>query len=440
MVGWRERNNKSQPDARAQSGLPGRGLPLSTGIVGFTAEGLNHHKVLGGTGTGRHAAHLIIGAARLPRSLTMSSSWNRIRNMTRRALFERSGLLAAGGLLSGRRSVAAPAADELQLGSNLYESVGVTPIVNCKGTFTIITGSLTLPEVKRAMDEASRHYVHMDKLMNSLGARLAELPQAEWGIVTAGCAAALTHTTAACIAGTDPEKMQRLPNLEGLKNEVIIPLHSRNVYDHAVRMLGVKIVEVSSAQELESAINPKTAMIMIMASPRAESGPLSTEIICKIARAKNVPVIVDNHRNVFRASNLADVLGGQRAAFRAWRRHDHDHRGLRVNRRLQLLRGAYLDDFHAQHAHRVIVHVTRMQRNDDLILQAFKVRQSLHLLGVGARNAGRCGVGERRSTTGGDNAPFSLGQLRQARAQGIHQLVHVYVMARCFIHGALHLG
>ncbi|PYT12857.1 MAG: hypothetical protein DMG59_22235 [Acidobacteria bacterium] len=223
----------------------------------------------------------------------MSSSWNRIRNMTRRALFERSGLLAAGGLLSGRRSVAAPAADELQLGSNLYESVGVTPIVNCKGTFTIITGSLTLPEVKRAMDEASRHYVHMDELMNSVGARLAELTKAEWGIVTAGCAAALTHTTAACIAGTDPEKMQRLPNLEGLKNEVIIPLHSRNVYDHAVRMLGVKIVEVSSAQELESAINPKTAMIMIMASPRAESGPLSTENICKIARAKNVPVIVD---------------------------------------------------------------------------------------------------------------------------------------------------
>ena len=195
----------------------------------------------------------------------------------------------------------------------------MTPLVNCRGTFTIITGSLTLPEVKRAMDEASRHYINLDELMNAVGPRLAELTKAEWGIVTAGCAAALTHATTACITGGDPERMQRMPKLEGMKNEVIIPLHSRNVYDHAVRMTGVNIVEVGSPQQLESAINPKTAMIMIMSSPRAESGPLSTESICKIARARRIPVIVDAaaetltipNKHLLRGANMVAYSGGK---------------------------------------------------------------------------------------------------------------------------------
>src|ERR1051326_4198611 len=208
--------------------------------------------------------------------------------VTRRKLLQGGTAVASAALLP-----AAPASSRLAIGPGIYESIGVTPIVNCKGTFTIITGSQTLPEVKKAMDEASRHYVHLDELMNAVGARLAELTKADWGIVTAGCAAALTHATLACIAGTNPERMQRIPKLEGMKNEVIIPKHSRNVYDHAVRMPGVDIVEVNSAEELQSSINPRTALIMVMSSPRAESGPLSTENICKVARSRGVPVIVD---------------------------------------------------------------------------------------------------------------------------------------------------
>lgn len=237
--------------------------------------------------------------------------------VTRRDLFQTGGLLAAGLLPAGH--LAAAPAGALQLGPGLYESIGVTPLVNCRGTFTIVTGSLTLPEVKRAMDEASRHYVHMDELMNAVGQRLAELTKADWGIVTAGCAAALTHATSACIAGADPEKMQRIPKLDGMKNEVIIPLHSRNVYDHAVRMTGVNIVEVDSAAQLESSINPKTAMIMIMSSPRSESGPLSTENICKVARAKGIPVIVDAaaetltipNKHLGRGANMVSYSGGK---------------------------------------------------------------------------------------------------------------------------------
>src|SRR5712692_11106268 len=134
---------------------------------------------------------------------------------TRRGLFGATGKGFLAGLLGRLPVLAAPKPE-----SNIYQRIGVQPIINCKGTFTIISGSQTLPEVKKAMEEASRHYIHLDELMDAVGARLAELTGAPWGIVTAGCAAALTHATAACIAGADPERMQRLPYLVGLKNEV----------------------------------------------------------------------------------------------------------------------------------------------------------------------------------------------------------------------------
>ena len=107
---------------------------------------------------------------------------------SRRDLFRQGGLLAAMQALGGsvRRVVAAP----LIIGADMYRSIGVRPIINARGTFTIITGSETLPEVKRAMDQASRSFVNMDELMDGVGARLAELSGAEWGIVTAGCCAA----------------------------------------------------------------------------------------------------------------------------------------------------------------------------------------------------------------------------------------------------------
>jgi len=198
-------------------------------------------------------------------------------------------------LLASKKSSGQPAAAAAEPAAqpNIYESLGVRPLVNCKGTYTIISGSQSLPEVKKAMDAASRNYVHLDELMDAVGKRLAELTQAEWGIVTAGCAAALTHATAACIAGANPERMQRLPDLTGLKSEVIMPKYSRNEYDHAVRMLGVKIIEVETAEELQKAFNARTAMVLVLSCPAAEKGPLSIPEVAKAARQANVPMIVD---------------------------------------------------------------------------------------------------------------------------------------------------
>src|SRR6266545_3525871 len=142
----------------------------------------------------------------------------------RRDLFRRGGLLAAVQAFGG--SLRTAAAAPLSFGADMYRSIGVRPVINARGTFTIITGSQTLPEVKRAMDLASRDFVHMDELMDAVSQRLAELSGAEWGIVTAGCCAAITHFTAAAIAGGNPERMQRVPNLAGLKSEAIVPAYS----------------------------------------------------------------------------------------------------------------------------------------------------------------------------------------------------------------------
>jgi len=180
--------------------------------------------------------------------------------MGRRQLFQRLAALAGAAAVPARNAAAAAT-------KNIYRAIGVSPVINARGTFTIITGSQSLPQVKAAMEAASRDYVHMDELMVGVSQKLAEVTGAEWGIVTNGCCAAIAHTTAACIVGSNPERMQRLPDLTGLKNEVIIPTYSRNVYDHAVRMVGAKIVEVDDPARLDEAFNQKTAMVYMRASP-----------------------------------------------------------------------------------------------------------------------------------------------------------------------------
>jgi L-seryl-tRNA(Ser) seleniumtransferase len=235
--------------------------------------------------------------------------------LSRRKLLTGLGFAAAAGQFRPQAATAATTEGALQIGPRIFESIGVRPLINCKGTFTIVTGSQSLPEVKQAMLEASKHYVHLDELMEGVGRRLAALTGAEWGIVTNGCAAALTHATAACIAGTDPEKLQRLPYLTGMKDEVVAPRHSRNVYDHAIRMLGVKIIEVTTPDELRKALGPQTAMVMVLAGPAADREPLSTQTISAIAREAKVPVLVDAAAEILTIPNKHLQAGADMVAY-----------------------------------------------------------------------------------------------------------------------------
>ena len=173
-----------------------------------------------------------------------------------------------------------------------YERMGVRTLINCQGTYTILSGSLALPEVVQAMSDATCQYVHMDELMDHVGAWLAERTGAEWGLVTAGCAAALCQVTAACVAGTDPEKMARLPDCTGMKNEVIVQSCHRHVYDHAIRMVGVKIVEVVTRAELEAALSDRTAMFAFLGDA-ADRGQISLRDMAEVGHRHGIPTLVD---------------------------------------------------------------------------------------------------------------------------------------------------
>ncbi|AEL25723.1 aminotransferase class V-fold PLP-dependent enzyme [Cyclobacterium marinum] len=220
--------------------------------------------------------------------------------MDRREMLKNLAILpVGGGLMSMSPLMASPdknvAKGPLALDKDIYKSIGVVPIINCRGTFTIIGGSIERPEVHAAMAAASKNFVQYDELAFAIGERLSEITKAEFGIVTAGCAAAMKHGTAACVTGGNPEKLLRIPDLSGLdKTEVIIPRHSRNVYDHAVRNIGITVVEVDSMEALEKAINPKTAMIYLLANRSSATGqPMSVEAIAKVAKKQNIPIMVD---------------------------------------------------------------------------------------------------------------------------------------------------
>ena len=174
-----------------------------------------------------------------------------------------------------------------------YESISVRPLINCKGTLTMYSGSVMLPEARWAMAEASRKYVHIEELMEGVGRRIAEIMLAESGLVTNGCAAALCQVTAACVAGTDPDRIARLPDTTGMKNEVITLRTHRHVYDHAIRMVGITLVEVDDDPDsLRSAFNERTAMVALFGD-RAGDGVMSVAEIVDIAHDHDVPVFVD---------------------------------------------------------------------------------------------------------------------------------------------------
>jgi L-seryl-tRNA(Ser) seleniumtransferase len=207
------------------------------------------------------------------------------------------GLSLLGGAAAGAAEPTAGAARDV------IRELGVRPFINAAGTFTALTGSLMRPEVVAAMQVASRQYVKLEELQDAVGKRIADLVHCESAIVTAGCASALSLSTAACVAGKDSARIRRLPDTTGMKNEVIVQRSHRVGYDHAIRNAGVKLVEVETRDEMEAAINDRTAMMFFLnlADPK---GQVHHEEFVGIARSRRIPTLIDAAADIPPVENL----------------------------------------------------------------------------------------------------------------------------------------
>ena len=221
----------------------------------------------------------------------------RTPNSSRRSFVK---LLAAAPLLSqiAARDLYAQAASAIGKDprQNVYTRLGVKTVINCRGTWTYLSGSLEFPEVLQAQEEASRHYVNMLDLQRAVGRRLAELTGAESGIVTSGSAGAMAAATAGCMAGTDDKYIWQLPDTTGLKHEVIM-MGGRSAFDSAIRLTGAKLVLAFSPDEAANAINENTAMIY--------TTNLGEKLQKELAMAKDhkIPLLLDDAAGIPPADN-----------------------------------------------------------------------------------------------------------------------------------------
>ncbi len=181
--------------------------------------------------------------------------------------------------------------------ARLYSEMGVRPVINAAGAYTLLGGSALSPRVRRAMEDANAYFVEMRALLESSGKLIAEILDCEAAYVTSGAAGALALAAAACMTGSDHESIERLPDTTGMKDEILIQRQGRTKYDRCVTIPGAKLIEVGGAQEttaaeLEAGISDRTCAVHYLATG-VRAGSLPLPEIIRIAHAHEVPVIVD---------------------------------------------------------------------------------------------------------------------------------------------------
>jgi len=192
---------------------------------------------------------------------------------------------------------------------DIYDELGVTKVINGAATLTRFGGSLMPPEVLAAMSEAARHFVNMDELHRKVGERIAAWTHNEAAYVSCGAAAGLALSTAACMTGLDEDKRERLPNTEGMRNEVIVHRRGLVQYAFAIKQVGAKLVRIGTEAgadvgELEGAITDRTAAITYFANPSFMPGQVSLPTAIEIAHQAGIPVIVDAAAQIPPVENL----------------------------------------------------------------------------------------------------------------------------------------
>ncbi|MCZ6679558.1 MAG: aminotransferase class V-fold PLP-dependent enzyme [Candidatus Poribacteria bacterium] len=198
-------------------------------------------------------------------------------------------------------------------GRSIYEELGAKPVINAVGNATVIGGSRLSPKVQEAAEVANRYFVSMEELLKGTGKIIADMLGAEAALVTSGCAAAIALGAAACMAGSDPEKIAQLPDTTGMKNEILIQKRQRYHYDRCLTIFGAKLVEAgddsgTTADQLEAAITDRTAAIHYFAPGGAE-GVLSPEEVVGIGKRNGIPVTVDAASQIYPLDKLHRYTG-----------------------------------------------------------------------------------------------------------------------------------
>jgi len=233
---------------------------------------------------------------------------------TRRTFIGSLGVMA-GAMLNAKKLLAGarPAAAEGKISGfgesgNVYDELGVTTVINGQGTMTVLGGSLMRPEVEAVMALAGRHFVSVPELEVAAGKRIAELlklPDDYSAIVTSGAAAAMQSGLAGILTGDNPQFIEQLPDLTGMKSEVIIQKSHRNPFDHQLRATGIKLVVVESREDLRKAINAKTAMMHFSNFANA-AGEIKVDEWLKLAKENNIPAFIDAAADTPPVSHLWD--------------------------------------------------------------------------------------------------------------------------------------
>lgn len=176
--------------------------------------------------------------------------------------------------------------------ANVYESIGVKPVINATGTVTALGGSVMPPEVVAAWAEASRHFVDLADLQDKVGAKIAKLIGVEAAMVTTGAAGAILLGTAAAVTRGDRKLIARLPDTAGAKNEVIIQKSHHSCYDNQMTNVGVKLVTVEKEADVEKCVGERTALMFFMNHAEA-SGSISLARWIELARKHRIPALLD---------------------------------------------------------------------------------------------------------------------------------------------------
>ena len=197
--------------------------------------------------------------------------------------------------------------------TNIFEELGVRPVINAQGNRTLLGGGTPAPEVRALMDAAEDYYVNMSELMDAVGVRIADMLDVDAALVTSGCSAALAYAAAACITGDDADRIERIPDTSGLPNEILIQRQLRVKYDRCMTIPGGRLVEIggderTTTDDLEAAIGPNTAAIHYLAPGDRTPGALPLESVIEIGHANDVPIIVDAAGQVYPTDLLSKYV------------------------------------------------------------------------------------------------------------------------------------